>query len=281
MMRSTLLIFLLNTFFCFSQTDTIQLYYDINSFNASAEELEKLQVADDWLKVSIISYTDYLGSEAYNQKLSERRARAARSRLIQRGLSSEQLNIVEGRGITGGTLESRYGIRTNRRTDIVIWKEKTVSTNELLEESNSIIERNGETEESSLIEQIETTQVGSNLVLKNLSFVGGRHYLLEESLPTLDTLVSLMMNRPNLKIAIEGHICCQEVFDDGFDFDTGTRTLSVERAKYIYTHLIEQGISKDRLSYKGYGRKYPIYEQELNEYQKQANRRVEIKVIEK
>ena len=281
---------------CLSQAvDTIILYYDIDAYNASTSELEKIRVSTEWEKVNIISYTDYLGSNSYNKTLSERRARAARSRLIQRGLSSAQINLIEGKGMTGQILNSSEGILENRRTEIIVWKKalhkigheeqekdtlKSVdSISDTLEESFSINSIEGQ--EIDLSEKIQTAEIGSKLVVDHLSFFPGQHYLFSSSYATLDKLAKILLDDPNLEIAIEGHICCEINLPDGLDRETGTRTLSTERAKYVYDQLIDRGVEKERLSYEGFGRKYPIYPYERNEIEKQANRRVEIKITNK
>lgn len=57
-------------------------------------------------------------------------------------------------------------------------------------------------------------------------------------------------------------------------------TISKQRAKFVYDHLIASGYSTDRISYKGYGPEKPIYS---NRYKstREGNRRIEIKIIEK
>jgi outer membrane protein OmpA-like peptidoglycan-associated protein len=56
--------------------------------------------------------------------------------------------------------------------------------------------------------------------------------------------------------------------------------LSTQRAKAIYNFLVVNGISKSRLSYKGFGSTQPIFPlPEKDETQRAANRRVEILII--
>jgi outer membrane protein OmpA-like peptidoglycan-associated protein len=58
--------------------------------------------------------------------------------------------------------------------------------------------------------------------------------------------------------------------------------LSTQRAKALYNFLLNQNISKDRLSYKGFGSSQPIYAlPEKNEQERAANRRVEILIVNK
>ena len=47
--------------------------------------------------VTIVGYTDRIGSEAYNQKLSERRATAVKDYLVSHGVGANRLSAV-GRG---------------------------------------------------------------------------------------------------------------------------------------------------------------------------------------
>jgi OOP family OmpA-OmpF porin len=47
--------------------------------------------------VTITGYTDRLGSDKYNQKLSEQRAHAVKQYLVGKGVAAERLNAV-GKG---------------------------------------------------------------------------------------------------------------------------------------------------------------------------------------
>jgi flagellar motor protein MotB len=86
-------------------------------------------------------------------------------------------------------------------------------------------------------------------------------------------LLCVLEDHPNLKIQIQGHICCQLVSD--------FEDISTLRARAVYTFLIQNKINRKRLSYKGFGITRPIHpipeksEQEANE-----NRRVEILILE-
>jgi outer membrane protein OmpA-like peptidoglycan-associated protein len=90
-----------------------------------------------------------------------------------------------------------------------------------------------------------------------------------------------MSGNHNLRIRIEGHVCCVAAKLDGLDYDTGTQDLSLQRAKFIYEYLIKNGISSDRMSYVGLGGANKIYPEELTPAQQTINRRVEIRIIAK
>ena len=54
----------------------------------------------------------------------------------------------------------------------------------------------------------------------------------------------------------------------------------MKRAKSVFEELIEMGINKDRLNYKGYGNRKPLFVHPISNEQSSANRRVEIIVRE-
>jgi flagellar motor protein MotB len=100
-------------------------------------------------------------------------------------------------------------------------------------------------------------------------------------MPVLEKLLSTMQANPNLKVEIQGHVCCMDGEDDGFDYDSNDQHLSVNRARAVYDYLVEHGIEKKRLSYKGFGHSRPKIKVENTPEEEQVNRRVEIFVIEK
>ena len=83
------------------------------------ELIAKLQSIDRVSRVSIVGHTDSIGSEAYNQGLSERRAEAAKAYLVSRGIPAEQID-TRGEGelkpkVPNDTPANR---QINRRVDI-------------------------------------------------------------------------------------------------------------------------------------------------------------------
>ena len=121
----------------------------------------------------------------------------------------------------------------------------------------------------------------ANIILNNLNFEGGRHMLLPSSLPTLNEVLEVMKNNPNLQVEIRGHICCAEITEDGLDIDTGEKVLSRNRAREIYLFLINNGISSSRLSYAGMGASKKIITEEITEKDRETNRRVEFVIIKR
>lgn len=73
--------------------------------------------------VTVEGFADPAGSEAYNRTLSERRAEAVESYLLQRGLSEDHVRTVgygESRQVVPGAAASTPGAELNRRVVFVI-----------------------------------------------------------------------------------------------------------------------------------------------------------------
>ncbi|MDE5603481.1 MAG: OmpA family protein [Helicobacter sp.] len=70
----------------------------------------------------INGYTDSVGSEEYNQKLSERRAEAVKDKIIEQGVSAERLE-ARGHGEDNpiATNETREGRQQNRRVEAEVY----------------------------------------------------------------------------------------------------------------------------------------------------------------
>lgn len=79
------------------------IHFDFDKSNIREESLPILQKDVASLKsrgnesIKVIGYTDSIGSDAYNQKLSERRAEAVRQYFISQGVDASLIS-AEGRG---------------------------------------------------------------------------------------------------------------------------------------------------------------------------------------
>jgi len=113
--------------------------------------------------------------------------------------------------------------------------------------------------------------VGSRTVLNNIFFDYDKATLRSESIAELDRLVSMLKNSPTLRIQISGHT-------DNRGSAEYNQNLSENRAKAVVDYLIEKGIDKKRLEYKGYGFVRPIADNNTDEG-RQLNRRTEFEIL--
>ena len=82
-----------------------------------------------------------------------------------------------------------------------------------------------------------------------------------------------LKQNPKLTVTIEGHT-------DNVGNPADNLILSQSRAKSIYNYLVDKGIDKSRLSYRGFGETKPLANNGTSEG-KAKNRRIVFKVIAK
>ncbi len=122
------------------------------------------------------------------------------------------------------------------------------------------------------IVQLMPIEVGQVVQLKDLFFEQGKANLLNQSLPTLDRLLQLMMENPSLEIELSGHT-------DRVGGRTANMDLSFDRVERIKEYLTQNGIEAERIKTIGHGGRYPISPSDSEE-NRAKNRRVEVKVLE-
>jgi outer membrane protein OmpA-like peptidoglycan-associated protein len=103
--------------------------------------------------------------------------------------------------------------------------------------------------------------------LKNVYFETGKAQLNASSLGELDELVTLMTQNPSFRLDVSGHT-------DNVGDESANQQLSQARAKAVVEYLRQQGISQERLSFRGFGSTKPVTTNDT-ESGKNRNRRVE------
>lgn len=271
-----------------SDTASVQVRFGFNEYsldNDAKLQLDDVKPMDSSISltnIKIYGFTDQVGGDAYNDKLSLKRATEVRNYLIKTGINANIITIVAGKGerelvVNRMDEQSR---QQNRRVLIMIEYEAKVVEQTVIIKSSK---KKDSTEPKKLADKIkdEKVKAGDQITLPNINFEGGRHEFLPQSYEALTELLNTMKEIPTLNIEIQGHICCEIGDVDGMDMDLRTRDLSVQRARAVYLYLYKNGIDVGRMSYKGLGHKYPLIAHEQTEADKTANRRVEIKIISK
>lgn len=111
----------------------------------------------------------------------------------------------------------------------------------------------------------------ASIILKNIFFDTNESKLKPSSLSELDKVVLLMNENPNLKIQING-------YTDDVGKPNDNLALSTARAVSVINYLLQKGIQKERLTFKGFGETNPIADNKTEEG-KAKNRRTELSVI--
>lgn len=255
-----------------AQEITYQIYFDSDKTEIPDSALlfmAKLFAQHTFERVYIAGHCDSIGSMAYNQQLSERRALTIKKLCISNGIAASSIQSCIGFGKSKPAQPNHQEINRalNRRVQIILYeKEKTND----IQPAPEIIA-------TDLTQQ--KLEAGKQFVLQNLLFIPGKHIVKPESIYVLQALLQIMLSHPTLIIEIQGHVCCTLDEPDGYDWDEGTHNLSTTRAEAVYQFLLKNGIAASRMQAVGYGGSKKINEDESSEDLRAANRRVEIKIL--
>ena len=119
--------------------------------------------------------------------------------------------------------------------------------------------------------RLQPLEPGKTFQLPNLLFDFDKWELHPRSYIELDKVIQIMKDNPKMVIQINGHT-------DFIGEDQYNMYLSRKRAKSVVAYLNENGISRSRTLYKGYGESQPVATNETEEG-RQLNRRVELLVV--
>ncbi|MBU0941035.1 MAG: OmpA family protein [Bacteroidetes bacterium] len=123
---------------------------------------------------------------------------------------------------------------------------------------------------------MDAADCGTAIALKNIHYDLGKYFIREDAKPELNRLVQFMNDNPGVKVELSSHTDSRA--SNGYN-----QILSQNRANAAVDYITSQGISRARLTGKGYGESKLLNRctdgVECSEEQHQANRRTEVKVI--
>ena len=99
--------------------------------------------------------------------------------------------------------------------------------------------------------EVKAVETGKVCDLRDIYYETNDFSLTQESKMLLALFVEFLKENPTVKVEIQGHT-------DNIGRDEDNLRLSENRAKSVYEYVIAQGISANRLRYKGYGESNPI-----------------------
>jgi outer membrane protein OmpA-like peptidoglycan-associated protein len=115
------------------------------------------------------------------------------------------------------------------------------------------------------------TERGIVLTMGDVLFAFDRATLSPEAFRNVDKLAAFLKKHPNRSVLIEGHT-------DNVGSDEYNLTLSEKRAEAVKNALVAKGVGQERVTTKGYGKKYPVASNNTSDG-RQLNRRVEVVVL--
>ena len=130
-------------------------------------------------------------------------------------------------------------------------------------------------EDTEIIINLEALAPGKVLKMEGLRFQQDSDEFIPVSKIAMKRLLDFMAVNSDTKIEIQGHVNAP-----GYGAKRRVMKVSEARAKEAYKYLVKNGVSKKRVSYKGFGNTQMVYPNPNSKEQEEANRRVEIMIIE-
>lgn len=265
------------------------VFFESNKSICTKTENVKLQ---NWIlsnkEVKIIAihgFTDEDGSTGYNDTLAKKRVDFINNSLKGKIKIREDFNTIS----FGENFNQLKNKSKNRKAIIFYLLPKDFSReNEILGitqiETKPIVEVVPELvpieevvmnfpENASLQDKISLSQKGTIIRLDEVNFHINTFAIMPSSKKAIDELINVLKINPELRIEIQGHICC---------VDKDSRNLSSDRAKQLKRILVSEDIAEDRIQTKGFGVSKPKFAiPEKTEFEAARNRRVEIMILAK
>ena len=276
--------------------EQFSVYFDSNKYELTKKENDRLIswiAANAESKVLAINgYTDEDGTSGYNDTLAQRRVNyvynLVKNNVPTRSdfkthsfgeLHRQSANKAENRKVTLYYLQHKdlhkeneiLGIKDEPKPSVEPIKKEVIYPETAMAHGPG-----GKEEELKLdvafMKQVAATPAGQKIVIPNLNFYENTYVIMPDSRPRLYELLEVMRANPQLKIKLQGHVCCMTA---------DRKNLSRDRAKAIVLFLTANGIDRARMTFEGFGVTQPIYTiPEKTPEEREANRRVEVLIVE-
>lgn len=294
-MKNTIfyLFFLLTVSFAQAQEE-FSVYFDSNKYELKKTEEAKLQnfISDnkDIKIVAINGYTDEDGTSGFNDTLAQKRVGFVydlvkgklkiREDFKTRSFGERHKHSIiksENRKVTIYYIEAKDLERENEilgiKAEGLVAKPREMPK---YPEKYTVQNPNGTSTELifdvAFMEKLTIAKPGEKLKLENLNFQLNTFGITNDSRAKMYELLEVMKKNPQMKIQIQGHICCMQ---------NDKQDLSTKRAKAIAKFLEINGIADERVTFKGFGVTQPLFQiPEKTEQERASNRRVEIEIVE-
>jgi outer membrane protein OmpA-like peptidoglycan-associated protein len=225
------------------KTESIYFELDKSTLNqVESQQMEKFFETIDFSNcksIHLYGYCDDRGSIAYNDKLSKKRVDYIQKILLAKGVEQKKIFITEGRGEVILETDAQNEVEKvryeNRRVDIIFEKNHDYYSFP------------------------DVPKIGDVVILKGVIFEMGSSQLTFNTKKELDKVLLSLKKHKTIRFEIKGHVCCTSSKNsDAIDMESQDRDLSGNRAKNVFMYFRSQGISPYRMSYKGYGNRFPL-----------------------
>ena len=206
--------------------------------HAMLDSIKGMRHKDD-LDVHIKGFTNNVGNEAYNLKLSQKRAEKVKEQL-------REFTIISSIGY--GEINSAAA--NNRRVEILVH----LKVRHVAMEGEVVEPPRPQIVPQPSIANLIDPRKGDKITLQGIMFYQDRDIIMDESKEALEQLVDFLSRNPSVKFKLIGHICCGDPMKPGKDLKnvrTGKDDLSEARARALHNYLAKKGIKTRRMRYIG------------------------------
>jgi outer membrane protein OmpA-like peptidoglycan-associated protein len=244
-----------------AQIKTTSLYFKTNESNLSVEQensLIELSEQQKQKKIEILrieAFCDTAGNISHNDLLAKKRLFSASKALL---FSCKDQNCH--------SIGERYNTDTIPHYSMQNWRRVDITYKFLQQLSLEQEKPKPFTSVFDLLSIDSLRNVEIEPIVLKIQFVPGTDQLLDDtSYYELERLFQFMKNNPNAHAFIRGHVCCGS-----------EPQLAYSRAYAVYTFLVRRAISQKRIEFKGFDNTIPLVWPEVNDADRQKNRRVDI-----
>ncbi len=189
----------------------------------------------------------------------------ANARIELKNLSTKKITTIPVDTISG-TYAAVVTIQNNEDVLLTIKNPGSSFSTEIIYASDSTI---GKPQKLNL--SVDSVRVGGTYKINNINYKSNSADLTSESKFIIEEFANYLKENPQIHIEIHGHT-------DNAGVAANNLALSTDRAFTVYDELQQQGITKERMRYKGFGGSKPIANN-TTESGKSQNRRTEFVVL--
>lgn len=203
------------------------------------------------LVIKIETSCDSIGSEIYNEYLSKNRLSTLEYRCKLAGLKVKD-------GISRGEIKMSGPMSYQRKAVI------SIELNGSIEKK--VVSDSVKTQIASKYKDVLNSKSNVEPIVLDIQFIPGQDmFLNDQAFQEATDLFEFLNQNPTVKAFIRGHVCCKDDL-----------TMSTMRAYKVYQYLTERKIDPKRLEFKGFSNTMPVVYPEINEFDRQKNRRVDV-----
>jgi outer membrane protein OmpA-like peptidoglycan-associated protein/tetratricopeptide (TPR) repeat protein len=253
------------------------VYYDLDKsyLKTQAEQilgkLADLMLKHDFLNLKVTSHTDARASDSYNERLSEKRAKAVSDFLVAKGVAADRIalawfgeeQLVNDCGDGKPCPENLH--QQNRRSELTL---------EAFSDKNKqySLPSGFELEDPCDLSPFTNLLSKDLITVPNIYFDFDKAAIRPQHQTDLDRVSFVMKKMENLQLYLAGHT-------DQRGNEAYNMKLAERRAKAVMDYLVSRGVDASRLQYEWFGKSRPIHDcgtKACTEAMHQENRRTEL-----